>query len=516
MDGDRDATGEDQPIQSEPVPETPAAASEPTAAEPIHPMWQASPETIAWQPPAPWETLGGASTPPPAAYPPPPDPAAMPPEGSYQPYPPQPAPQYQPRTWSIGPTWSVTPAFVSARRLATIVTTLLAVAGVLALAESIHFIIGVNVQGQINTAHATQADADSFNSLMTTLSLARVAIALVCGVAFMRWLWRSLNNAWHLDAGEGISSPKMSVVAWFIPFYNFVRPYHIVIDLHDRLLSPLQSKSGRRLIKAWWAMWLIGTFVGELVLMNLRSSGSAATGLDRLTSMAILAVLAALSVADAILAIAVVRQVQRLSDARELAKRGYPTTAIELVAQSQRPRITRVPVLLAVAAIAILVVPLGAVYSSSSAAPSWVQFQPTDQKFTVSLPGSPLEKPIKPYDSNGLTISGDVFQAGEKGTLAFIITYYDYPSGTFAGTNPSILLTRLQTSMATQSTIESTADRTINGRSAREFVTTYKGANVKAIACVDGDRVYVVEADFMSAESSSPDIDRFLDSFTLP
>jgi hypothetical protein len=173
-------------------------------------------------------------------------------------------------------------------------------------------------------------------------------------------------------------------------------------------------------------------------------------------------------------------------------------------------------VLLAVAAIAILVVPLGVVYSSSSAAPGWVQFQPADQKFTVSMPGSPLEKPIKPYDSNGLTISGDVFQAGEKGTLAFIITYYDYPSGTFAGTNPSILLNRMQTSMAAQATIESTSDRTINGRSAREIETTFQGTHVKAITCIDGDRVYVVEADYMSAESSSPDIDRFLNSFTLP
>jgi hypothetical protein len=115
-----------------------------------------------------------------------------------------------------------------------------------------------------------------------------------------------------------------------------------------------------------------------------------------------------------------------------------------------------------------------------------------------------------------MMVSGDVFQSGEKGTLAFVITYYDYPSGSFAGVSPLVLLESMQSTMAAQATIESTADRTINGRSAREFMTTYKGANVKAIACVDGDRVYVVEADFMSAESSSPDIDRFLNSFTLP
>jgi hypothetical protein len=498
MDSDRDVTG---------------SAQEPAApVEATHPMWQESPEPIAWQPPAPWQTEAGAATPPPAAYPPPPEAAAMPPEGSYQPY----QPPYQPRTWSTGPSWSVTPAFVSARRLASIVTALLAISGVVALAESVHYIMGVDLQGRINTARALQPEADSFNGVMQMLALVSLALSVVCGIAMMRWLWRSLNNAWHLDAGEGISSPKMSVVTWFIPFYNFIRPYRIVIDLHDRLLSPLQSRSGRWLIKAWWTLWILGSVFGEFVFTSTRSSGNSPTGLDRMGTMALLGILASFTFADSILAIAVVRQVQRLSDARELARRGFPAPAIDLVAQSQRPRITRLPVLLAVAAIVALVVPLGAVYCSASAPASWAQFQPSDMSFTVSMPGTPLEKAVAPHESNGLMVSGDAFRSGENGTLAFIVSYTVYPSGVLDSIATTQALDNLQAALGQASTIQWSGDRNVNGRQAREIKGTSPTVMFHVLFCLDGDRVYVLEADYTAAEASSPEINRFLDSFTLP
>ncbi len=390
------------------------------------------------------------------------------------------------------------------------------VAGLIAAVGCIHYMLGVDLQGKLNTARASQADADSFNSVMVALTVASLAVGVITGIAVMRWLWRSLNNAWHLDAGDGISSPRMSVVAWLIPIYSLVRPYQIVIDLHDRLLSPLYSTSGRRLIKAWWALWILGTVFGDAAMFTARSGGSSPTGLDRMGTVALLGVLSAFSVADAVLAIAVVRQVQRLSDAREMARRGYPAPAIELVSSSQRPRVTRVPVVLAAAAIVALVAPLGIVYAGASASPAWITFQPADKKFTVSMPVTPVEKPIAPHESDGITISGDVFQAGENGTLAFDVSYYDYPAGSFTDVSPQIVLESLRTGLADEGTIESASDRTIDGRPALELQATIVATHVRAIYCVDGDRVYVVEADYTAAEAGSPDIDRFLTSFALP
>jgi hypothetical protein len=251
-------------------------------------------------------------------------------------------------------------------------------------------------------------------------------------------------------------------------------------------------------------------------MFTSRSSGSSPTGLDRVGTMALLGACSALTVADAVLAIAVVRQVQRLSDARELARRGFPMPAIDLVTSSQRPRVTRVPVALAVAAIVVLIVPLGLVYGAASAPPSWVQFQPADKKFTVSMPRTPLEKPIAPYETNGLTISGDIFQAGERGTLAFVVTYYDYPAGVLSSMPSTRVLDNLQATMGKSVTIQSTSDRSISGQPCRDVKASGLGLQFHVVYCLNGDRVYIVEADYTAGEAASPDIDRFLNSFTLP
>ena len=448
-------------------------------------QWQAAaPQPAVWQPPISWESEA----------------AAVPsPQGGSD--------------WMPPGMYAAPVRFVPARKLASIVTAMLMVSGIIALLRALTYIYGVDLQGRLNTARGFQSDVDFYNRMVGILALASIVAGIICGIAFMRWLWRSVGNGVELGAGYGISSPRMAVVCWFIPIYNLIRPYQIVIELHDRLLAPLASKSGRRVIKTWWALWILGAIVGEVGTLFLMPTRTSTAGVDRLATMAFLSFTAILSFADAILAIAVVRQMQRLADARELARRGQPTAAIDLVTSSQRARVTRVPALLAVFAIVAVTLPLGVVYARASAAPEWIQYQPADKSFTVSMPVAPLEKPIAPSVHSGLVISGDAFQSGERGTLAFVVTYYDYPTGTIS-TIPTEALDSMQQAAAAKS--GSVLDRQVNGRPCRQFESMLTKASVKVIACVDGDRAYVVEADFTAAESGSPDIDRFLNSFTLP
>jgi hypothetical protein len=509
MDGDQDGWGNalrshDMPPEQAgaTAPGTPGAPAAPPAPRqwqpPIQPQaqaWTAAPG--AWQPPSPWRPLNWE----------------LPPEGSIPPLGAAPQPGFPPYP-QYGQGYA-DPVFHPARRLATIASVLLAVSGVIALVQAIHLLTGVDLQGRINTFHASQADADSYNRMLITLDWVSVGATIVCGLAFMRWLWRSMDNAIRLDAGYGIESPRMSVIAWFIPIYSQVRPYQIVIDLHDRLLYPLVSSAGRWLIRSWWALWLLGSIAGQIVLMNLLSRTGTPTGSDRLVTMALLAVTAAFRLADAVLAIAVVRQVQRLSDARELAKRGRPNEAIALVTTSQRPRVTRIPAALAAAAVVAFIVPLGVVFSSAAAPQAWVQYQPSDKSFSVSMPGAPMEKPVAPHTVSGMTVSGDVIQSGESGSVAFVLSYFDYPKGSISS-NPTQALKGMQSALASSATIEAISDRSVNGRPGRDITTKILETNVRMIACVDGDRVYVAEADYMASEAGSPDIDRFLDSFTLP
>ena len=456
--------------------------------------WQAAaPRPAVWQPPISWESEATAVAS-----------AAQ----SSTPNQPQGGSDWTPPGMYAAPI-----RFVPARKLASISTAMLAVSGIIALLRALTYIYGVDLQGRLNSARALQSDVDSFNRSVGFLALASLAAGVICAIAFMRWLWRSVGNGVDLGAGYGISSPRMAVVAWFIPIYNLIRPYQIVIELHDRLLAPLASKAGRRVIKTWWALWILGAIVGEVGTISLMPSRTSTAGVDRLVPLAFLSLTAILSFADAILAIAVVRQMQRLADARELARRGQPAAAIELVTNSQHAGVTRVPALFAVIAIVAVTLPLGVVYAQASGTPEWIQYQPADKSFTVSMPVTPLESPIAPAVHSGLVISGDAFQSGERGTLAFVVTYYDYPTGTIS-TIPTEALDNMEQAAAAAS--GSASNRPVNGRPCRQFESMLTETSVKAFACIDGDRAYVVEADFTAAESGSPDIDRFLDSFTLP
>jgi hypothetical protein len=131
------------------------------------------------------------------------------------------------------------------------------------------------------------------------------------------------------------------------------------------------------------------------------------------------------------------------------------------------------------------------------------------------MPGQPLEKPIAPSLQHGVTVSGDAFSSGLRGTLAFVITYYDYSTGTLS-TSPAEVLDVVESNLSSSGYVEASFDRSISGRPGRQFQTTINGTHIRVIACIDAERVYMTEVDYTSAEANSPDINRFLDSFTLP
>jgi hypothetical protein len=112
-------------------------------------------------------------------------------------------------------------------------------------------------------------------------------------------------------------------------------------------------------------------------------------------------------------------------------------------------------------------------------------------------------------------VSGGSHSSGERGTLAFVVTFCDYPTGTLSGT-PLNALDRIESNLSTAGSVVFAADLSVNGRPGRKFQSTTNGTNARVIVCIDGDRVWFVETDYAKAEGNSPDIDRFLDSFTLP
>jgi hypothetical protein len=448
--------------------------------------------------------------------PPPPFPEPAP-DGWAAPAAPSSGSRWQPTEWQIR---NNPERILPTGRLAVVAQLLIGLCGALALYVAIQQIAGIDMQRRINNGTVLIDEVDSFNSMIAGLTLLALGLQLVSGIVFMRWQWQSMRNATLLDAGHSlIGSPRSAVIAWFIPLANLVRPYQYVSELHDRLLFPLQSTSGRWLIRLWWVFWIAGDIAGWLVRFGLAPSIKTGSTTGRLELMAGLAVCEGLLVADAILAIAVIRQIQRLSDARLVARQGHPGTAVNLVVRSQRQRVTRVPLALAAAAIVALCVPTGLIYTKAGAAPEWVQYLAPDGSFTVLLPGQPLEKPIPMSTVNNMSLSGDTFRCGTNANLIFIITYYDYPPGTIEGISPSKAYANMDASLSAEYDLTSQTDVTISGLPGHDVRASGTSGSlqieIRARYLIVGRRVYVIEADATPEQAASPDIARFLDSFAV-
>ena len=86
-------------------------------------------------------------------------------------------------------------------------------------------------------------------------------------VAFSIWMHRAYRNLPALGAGGLRYSPRRAAASWFIPFLNLARPYTVMREIWQ-FSAP--DDRGWRLLKLWWAAYLVGNVAGGYALrLNL-------------------------------------------------------------------------------------------------------------------------------------------------------------------------------------------------------------------------------------------------------
>ncbi|WP_437734017.1 DUF4328 domain-containing protein [Sorangium sp. So ce1335] len=74
------------------------------------------------------------------------------------------------------------------------------------------------------------------NSLREAGGLLELALGLVTGVLFLRWISRAVAAADALELVRGFAwTPSEAVMAFLLPVVNLVQPYKLLRDLHDSL-----------------------------------------------------------------------------------------------------------------------------------------------------------------------------------------------------------------------------------------------------------------------------------------
>jgi hypothetical protein len=169
--------------------------------------------------------------------------------------------------------------------------------------------------------------------------IAGYAAWVAAAVLYCRWLYRAYGDAALLRGPALRFKPSEAVASFFLPFVGLVRPYRVLVDLHDasdpRRDLPERSPAaigGARApwdkvfpARSWWALWLLAP-VATSILDNASVLGQLRS-LDVLTDpSALLAesegdggmrlIAAAIHLGLAALAICVVRSVVARQDER--------------------------------------------------------------------------------------------------------------------------------------------------------------------------------------------------------
>jgi len=200
----------------------------------------------------------------------------------------------------------VTAAFTSANTLSILVTILLGTA------IMVDIIAVVSDLAQINllSGYFTGSEAEANDNRQAAIGMAQLGVLIVTAIFFLIWIYRAYKNLAALGAKNLKYSPGWAVGGWFVPFLNLVRPVQVVTEIW-KASDPkvVDSASWRNssltvLIPAWWALWLIGNFIGYIVLRMTLTSETAS---ELTASTWVLLISDAIDIPAAILAILVVR-----------------------------------------------------------------------------------------------------------------------------------------------------------------------------------------------------------------
>ena len=154
----------------------------------------------------------------------------------------------------------------------------------------------------------TDAELLEYDSRALAIAGAFLLASIVCAIAFLAWLSRTVDNIPVLTGRVPKTTPRWSIGWWFIPFANFVKPYLVVKEASTHLAGPT-GRPSTGLILIWWVTFIVGSIVSNVV-----SRMPVLDADDFRTFLTVGLVVDVLEIGAAILAIVVVLRIQSSAD----------------------------------------------------------------------------------------------------------------------------------------------------------------------------------------------------------
>lgn len=122
----------------------------------------------------------------------------------------------------------------------------------------------------------TEAEAEA-NDLRVIVIAGLYTLVLLAGIiAFLVWLYRVRSNLPALGIQDARWSPGWAVGWWFVPIMSLFRPYQLVKEVWQASGPEARPVAWRytqvpALLGWWWALFLIGSFAGNIAFrMTMR------------------------------------------------------------------------------------------------------------------------------------------------------------------------------------------------------------------------------------------------------
>lgn len=202
--------------------------------------------------------------------------------------------------------------FRSARLRSQIAIGALVLVALIDLLELSHYLAFDGLIDSYAAGASGLSDLRTFDDLTTGIAWLNLAALVACGVVYLAWLSRAVENAPAIGAGIPPHGPRGAIGWWFAPFANWFVPYRIVADLHARLGTAADHGRARVVVLGWWLVYVLSGLLGYLGL--LLSFGETLD--DVRLEFAASELTDAVQIVAAILAIAVIHRIQRREDAR--------------------------------------------------------------------------------------------------------------------------------------------------------------------------------------------------------
>lgn len=135
---------------------------------------------------------------------------------------------------------------------------ILAVASLISDAIELQFILQVKNNFFASVPQLTEA-AESNDTRQAIVGMFQALLGLPCSILLLIWIYRASHNTRALGADDMSFTPGWSVGWYFIPVFNFWKPYQAMKEIWKASSAPDSWKSIKTstLLYWWWTLWII-------------------------------------------------------------------------------------------------------------------------------------------------------------------------------------------------------------------------------------------------------------------